>query len=142
MSKETSVKISYGMFISCIVIVLHHSVGDVFYDVGIWGGVIEYLHEGLFSFSMPFFFFWSGYFMMQKAQKEDIQHIISTKMRSLVIPYFAWNTIWTLFAVMLALIPLNIFSKSAVLSGTGKQFQFLKELHYISITGNTGICFS
>lgn len=49
MSKETSVKISYGMFISCIVIVLHHSVGDVFYDVGIWGGVIEYLHEGLFS---------------------------------------------------------------------------------------------
>lgn len=32
MSKETSVKISYGMFISCIVIVLHHSVGDVFYD--------------------------------------------------------------------------------------------------------------
>lgn len=74
--------------------------------------------------------------------KEDIQHIISTKMRSLVIPYFAWNTIWTLFAVMLALIPLNIFSKSAVLSGTGKQFQFLKELHYISITGNTGICFS
>lgn len=41
MSKETSVKISYGMFISCIVIVLHHSVGDVFYDVGIWGGVIE-----------------------------------------------------------------------------------------------------
>lgn len=131
-----------GMFISCIVIVLHHSVGDVFYDVGIWGGVIEYLHEGLFSFSMPFFFFWSGYFMMQKAQKEDIQHIISTKMRSLVIPYFAWNTIWTLFAVMLALIPLNIFSKSAVLSGTGKQFQFLKELHYISITGNTGICFS
>ena len=83
MSKETSVKISYGMFISCIVIVLHHSVGDVFYDVGIWGGVIEYLHEGLFSFSMPFFFFWSGYFMMQKAQKEDIQHIISTKMRSL-----------------------------------------------------------
>lgn len=90
MSKETSVKISYGMFISCIVIVLHHSVGDVFYDVGIWGGVIEYLHEGLFSFSMPFFFFWSGYFMMQKAQKEDIQHIISTKMRSLVIPYFAW----------------------------------------------------
>mgnify|MGYP000827677514 FL=1 len=48
MSKETSVKISYGMFISCIVIVLHHSVGDVFYDVGIWGGVIEYLHEGLF----------------------------------------------------------------------------------------------
>lgn len=34
MSKETSVKISYGMFISCIVIVLHHSVGDVFYDVG------------------------------------------------------------------------------------------------------------
>ena len=135
MSKETSVKISYGMFISCIVIVLHHSVGDVFYDVGIWGGVIEYLHEGLFSFSMPFFFFWSGYFMMQKAQKEDIQHIISTKMRSLVIPYFAWNTIWTLFAVMLALIPLNIFSKSAVFVWDGKTVSILKGITLYQYNG-------
>lgn len=135
MSKETSVKFSYGMFISCIVIVLHHSVGDVFYDVGIWGGVIEYLHEGLFSFSMPFFFFWSGYFMMQKAQKEDIQHIISTKMRSLVIPYFAWNTIWTLFAVMLALIPLNIFSKSAVFVWDGKTVSILKGITLYQYNG-------
>ena len=42
MSKETSVKISYGMFISCIVIVLHHSVGDVFYGVGISGVLLVF----------------------------------------------------------------------------------------------------
>lgn len=67
--------------------------------------------------------------------KEDIQHIISTKMRSLVIPYFAWNTIWTLFAVMLALIPLNIFSKSAVFVWDGKTVSILKGITLYQYNG-------
>ena len=56
-------------------------------------------------------------------------------MRSLVIPYFAWNTIWTLFAVMLALIPLNIFSKSAVFVWDGKTVSILKGITLYQYNG-------
>ena len=113
MSRENSIKISYGMLISCIVIVLHHSVGDIY-----WGGVgnagrwfFRLLHTGFFSFSMPFFFFWSGYFSERKA-KLNYGEFIKGKMYSLAIPYLLWNLMWTIFAITLFVFGIkdNVFS--------------------------------
>lgn len=100
MTKEDSIKISYGMFISCVVIVLHHSVG-YFYEgqsmVDLW--IFRLLHTGVFSFSMPFFFFWSGFFCERKLNK-GYAELIKSKFWSLLVPYFLWNAIWTLLAIV------------------------------------------
>lgn len=104
MTKEDSIKISYGMFISCVVIVLHHSVG-YFYEgqsmVNLW--LFRLLHTGVFSFSMPFFFFWSGFFCERKLKK-GYAELIKSKFWSLFVPYFLWNAIWTILAIVCFLV--------------------------------------
>ncbi len=131
MSKEDSVKISYGMFISCVVIVLHHSVG-FFYDgqsmLNQW--LFRLLHTGVFSFSMPFFFFWSGFFCERKLEKGYVE-LIKSKFCSLVVPYFLWNMIWTLFAIVSFLIG----QEQAVFSWDGTPNSIVQGLLFYKYNG-------
>lgn len=103
MDKEKSTKISFGMFICCIIIVLHHSVGHVFYDLTYdETKIVNFLHYGIFTFTMPFFFFWSGYFATRKLSSQGYKCLIENKIKSVIVPYFSWNILWTIFAVALS----------------------------------------
>lgn len=133
MSRENSIKISYGMFISCVVIVLHHSVGDTYFlteDRTFGYQFFRFLHYGLFSFSMPFFFFWSGFFCERKAEINYKDFLIN-KLRSLVVPYLLWNAIWTLFGVLIFMVGI----KGTVFSWDGNIDSIVQGLLFFKYNG-------
>lgn len=120
MNKDISLKILYGMFICSLIIVMHHSISNQFYSVtGIMTYLVRFIHYGIFSFCMPFFFFWSGFFSTRQFVEYKYKGLIKRKIKSTLIPYISWNTTWTIFAVVLFLLPLTRgFNQAIVWDGT------------------------
>lgn len=97
MRKETSNKITLGMFICSIIIVLHHSSAYAYYELDLYNNIaVRFYHDGLFIFAMPFFFFWSGYFCINQYMKYKRNLFWKKKVHSLIVPYLSWNLLATI----------------------------------------------
>lgn len=54
---------------------------------------IEYANILFFSFRMPLFFIVSGFFVAASLQKRGLNSFISTKVKTILYPYFLWGVI-------------------------------------------------
>ena len=80
MKKENSIRVSYGMFISSLIIVMHHSVGHLYWENGLFGNmIIKYFHEEIFMFTMPFFSFGVVFFYFEMQIKRVIMKYYKIK---------------------------------------------------------------
>lgn len=102
MDRETSNKISILSFIAAFMVVMMHSVCTM--DCSGWCARIylSYGYDGLWNFSVPYFFVVVGYFSMNgySEGKWSYSRAIYKRLWSLVVPYFVWNVIWLLVVTL------------------------------------------
>lgn len=140
-SNETSKKITILNYICCILVVFIHSSGYKYFELnslGFYGRIteeiIDFFTNDITEMSVSFFFFISGFLFFKDASvygnSIDLVYFKEKwkkRIKTLLIPYLIWNTIWMLFIVIITNIPvivshiesLGLFEKSfsSVLQG-------------------------
>ncbi len=116
MERSTSIKIEYARFIAGLLIVLNHSLTYVYFpetsDVS--KTLLDFFSSELCLVSMSFYFTLTG-FLLFKDIREEVKDITSLgrwyvktlkkRFWSIMIPYLAWNAVWTLFVYIVRRIP-------------------------------------
>lgn len=106
---KTSKKISVIMFLSCICVVFYHGADCEKYNlsknfisdftrflINIWYPLCQ-------SFAMPFFLMCSGALFYKNINEiKDTRAEIKKRIRSILIPFFVWNLIWTIFSMIIS----------------------------------------
>lgn len=103
MTKEISAKFSNLGFVAvCLVVTMHVHCG--------WEG------GGINRLAVPFFFLMSGYFLAAHVEEDGwYARALSKRMRTLLLPLFAWCALWALYSVPIA-IALNYHAGRPILS--------------------------
>lgn len=111
-SKHSSKKISVLMFVCSILVVLYHSADYRTFNLeeGMLNRVSMWFIDICFplcqSLAMPVFCFFSGLlFYISIKNHNDLLPKVKKRVTTLLIPYLAWNFIWTLVAMCISKIP-------------------------------------
>lgn len=117
-SLSTSVKISWIQFICSLIVITDHSFDYLGFGNSQMNSlssiiyfVTQMLTSSFTSIAMPTFFVLSGFLMFKdwnsrKSTSDWYLGKIRSRIKSLVVPYFLWNLIWTI-----AFIAMGIFGK-------------------------------
>lgn len=113
-------KISTIKFIACLTIVFSHAYNLDIYDVNIKAICIIEKTAYLFSqTAVAMFFFLSGYLFFVNIKETKINVKLKRRVKTLLIPYIIWSTIYYLYFVIVTNIPflkkyttLNIYNFS------------------------------
>lgn len=93
---------SMAFFCACLVVVIHSfpGMGSVEeHGVGMWW-MMKFIKAGLCQIAVPFFFLSSGYFLAGHFNDEKWYRCeIRKRLKTLVVPYFAWNMLYILMEV-------------------------------------------
>ena len=93
-----STKITVVQFILSILVVYQHT--QYRYSGEVFGKIQRFLFY-LIQAAVPMFFMISGYLFYRTFKPENTKEKLLTRVRTLVIPYFVWNVIYTVFTVVL-----------------------------------------
>ena len=93
-----STKITVVQFILSILVVYQHT--QYRYSGEVFGKIQQFLFY-LIQAAVPMFFMISGYLFYRTFKPENTKEKLLTRVRTLVIPYFVWNVIYTVFTVVL-----------------------------------------
>jgi len=100
---ETSRKLSNMSFLCAIFVVMIHC-GEPKIQGSISWYLSQFIFNGIAGVAVPFFFLISGYFIGQHNIEEgEYQTELQKRFRSLVIPFFFWNTAFWAFGLVLTL---------------------------------------
>lgn len=111
-SENTSAKITWLHFICCMLIVGIHSTG--YHDFNNYNDAIKYSLDYLQLFAgrtaMCMFFFLSGLLFFKDYYENTsfctwYKKKLSSRVRSLLVPYIIWNTLYFFIAILLSIIP-------------------------------------
>lgn len=88
---------------ACLVVSIH--VVDTIERGGIAWWVKQLFHGGISRIAVPFFFTAAGYFLAgHMGEKGWWPREIRKRIRSLLVPFVAWNVLWGLYAVPLTIV--------------------------------------
>ena len=93
-----STKITVVQFILSILVVYQHT--QYRYSGEVFGKIQRFLFY-LIQAAVPMFFMISGYLFYRTFKPENTKEKLLSRVRTLVIPYFVWNVIYTVFTVVL-----------------------------------------
>ena len=95
---QFSKKITVIQFILSILVVYQHT--QYRYSGAVFGEIQQFLFY-LIQAAVPMFFMISGYLFYRTFKPENTKEKLLSRVRTLVIPYFLWNAIYTVFIVVL-----------------------------------------
>lgn len=95
---QFSKKITVIQFILSILVVYQHA--QYRYSGAVFGEIQRFLFY-LIQAAVPMFFMISGYLFYRTFKPENTKEKLLSRVRTLVIPYFLWNAIYTVFIVVL-----------------------------------------
>lgn len=118
-SKELSTKLTVVSFISaCFVVILHAYDKSLATGNGLTAWIVTFVGWTLPTFAVPIFFVISGYLLAVKSgngTKADwYPQALSKRVRSLLVPYLIWCTVYVLTVVPFAMIGNHLAGRSLV----------------------------
>lgn len=134
-----SKKIRILSFISMIMVLFVHSVNCTLFlgpDATIDKDNFNFIIQEFISFficriAVPFFFIVSAYFIAIKSKNtlKSYLSILKKRFHTLLIPYFLWVSVWTLFFYCLTLLPWSKgFINNPVNTGQSWMYNYLSSL--------------
>ena len=91
-------KVTVIQFVLSILVVYQHT--QYRYSGEIFGKIQQFLFY-LIQAAVPMFFMISGYLFYRIFKPENTKEKLLSRVRTLVVPYFVWNAIYTVFTVVL-----------------------------------------
>ena len=112
-SQEASQKIGCMSFLCAIFVVLIHCGDPRTQYNGSWY-ISQLVFNGIAGIAVPFFFLASGYFIGQhKVENGEYASEVKKRLKSLVLPFYFWNTSYWLFGLT-TILAANILHHTAL----------------------------